>query len=351
LPEKEWRPVDASPLASSPDALGHLLESWSQVQVSYREKAAAAMNANSNRNCQAAEPIPANKKLRWDAVRNALVEIEKDAESVRLHRFDPSGNEIAAHPHVLRELRDVCQRHLQIENETHSRLVDDEEWPPLSVRFPDYSADIWRDRASFTFYELTPSVARLMLELARTGDMSVIAMGSVILTDPGQADRLPQSWKRMKQITSCQSTEELSELLMNLQVGVPAADRDYGFNNQHSPLAGTYPARPRIMYVETNLKETPGEHQTKVFNHAFLSPEVERSGTLKCEFWRLETPTGQQFLSYGFTSEYRKAQLHDFARSQKRSLGSIINFETFVRDDGGRFRIDQCKMKNVTDEL
>ena len=353
LPYEEWQSESASPVCRSPEELGWLLESWYRVHAEFRNKAVADWRARSDANRQAVAPSSNVTRLRWDLVRKEFVLLKKDSEFVPLQQFDPAGNEIPRHAEVLRELREIGRRHLQLEDQPHSRLVDSDGWTPVSVQFPDYSASVWPSRALFNFYDLTPSIARLMFEVASTGDMSVLAPSTVILTDSGQAERLPHSWKQTKRIVSCESAEELRTLLMKFQVDIPSKERDYGFNYHHEYIPGTYPSRPIIVYIEAKPEEMAAEHQEKVYRHESQSPDGPRRpkrGIMMARFWRLETPGGRRFYVYDTATEGWLDILRDFASSEERMLGSIVNFETFVQDDGQQFPISDCEVLKVDSE-
>jgi len=346
LPE-EWQTENASPLCRSPKELGRLLENWYGAHADFQKKAVADIAARS----EPATPLssPAGTSYRWDPVRDEFVEISKESEVVDLYRFDPSGNEVPKSPDVIRQLKTVCQQYLQRENPPHSRLVDDQSWPPLSVRFSDSSADVWPGRAIFNFYDLTPSLVRLMFEVAREADFSIIAPSALILTDPGQAARIPKTWKRSMKVVSCQSAEELGTWLKTLQLDIPLDERDYGFGDE-GPIPGTFPSRGRTVYVEAKPKETAAQHQKKVYKHKPQNTDQSaqpEDGLLGAEFWQLETPSGTRFYAYEYAGEGWLDYLRDFARSNERVLGSIVNFEKFTQDDGQQFPIRDCKVRKA----
>ncbi len=385
LPEgEEWRSEDATPLCRSPEELGRLLQGWYRVQAEYRERAVADWTARSQSNRPvvrrsdrpAARPSPyrgqavadwtarrqSNEPVvtlsaksgqpgsyRYDPWVNDHVLNGPEWELVRFHRFDTTASQVPKHPDVLRELKEVCERHLEDKKELPGRLIDDEDWPPLDLRMRFYSVNIWPDRADFRLYELNDSVAALMFEIACTGDMSLILPGGVVLTDPGQRARVPQTWKETKRIVSCHSATELKYWLRNLQIDLPREDCGYGFNMEE-PVPGTCPAKPRTVYIEAKPKETAVKHQKKVYKHKPQSPDGPcrpEHGLLMAEFWQLDTPAGQRFYAYGYSDEGWLDYLRDFASSDQRMLGSIVNFETFVQDDGQRFAMSACKVCKV----
>lgn len=342
LPEAER---ETSPVCRSPKQLGELLESWYREQSGFRGQAVADWSARGQTNASVATPS-AGISYSWDPWANDHVPNGPEAELVKAYRFDPADNGIPRCPEVLRDLRDVCERHLQAREEPSSQLIDNEDWPPLTLKMRFYSADIWPDQVEFRLYELNDSVAMLMFEIARTGDMSFILPGGIVLTDPGQAVRVPHSWKQTKKIVSCQSARELKSLLTNLQL-------DFRPEDQGDPVKfvpGTFPERRRIVYIEANRKETAGKQQLKVYKYKPKSPGGPRrpeEGMLGAELWQLETPAGRQFYAYFYAGNGWLDYLRDFARSEERVIGSIVNFETFVQDDGQRFPLSDCKVAKV----
>jgi hypothetical protein len=212
-----------------------------------------------------------------------------------------------------------------------------------------YSAKIWPDRAELNLYELNDSVAALMFEIARTGDMSLILPGGIVLTDPGQATRVPDTWQETKNIVSCDSATELKYWARNLQIDIAPEDRGYGFDNVQ-PVPGTCPRRARPVYIEAKPKESAGQHQRKVYRHKRRRPDAPgrpERGLLLAEFWQLDTPAGQRFFAYSYGGVGWMDYLRDFAGSEERMMGSIVNFETFVQDDGQRFPLSACKVAKV----
>ena len=268
------------------------------------------------------------KQYRWDPVENEVVEITKEPEEIWLYRFDAAGNEIPKHPSVLNELEDICRLHMEAERDSHSQFVDNEEWPPLSLRFPYYSSDVWPARAEFDFDDLTPAIARLMFEVSRAGDMSIILPRVVIVTDRGQRERVPESWKQTMKIITCESAEELSPLLMTWQIDIPLAERDYGCGEKREHVPGTYPQRARCVYIEAKPNETALEQQKKVYKHKSQSPDGPQrpdSGLLLARFWQLETPAGQRFFAYQYAPEGWLALLREFRPARGRRDRQLRN--------------------------
>jgi hypothetical protein len=377
LPEEEWRARTASPICRSVKGLARLLESWYSIHADFRNRAVT----DAITMCESSPPVtrgtitadgdwtakresnapvqtlsdhvtpPAGGiSFRWDPWVGDHVADGPEPEWVTFCRFDPETYGVGAHPDVLRELKDICERHLQGKKEQSSRLIDDREWPPLELRLRFYSADIWPDRIIFRFYELNNSLAAFMLELARAADMSILVPEGVILTDAGQAARVPRPWQRTKRIISCLSAAELKSLLVTMQIGSSGKDRDVQSDDPLELFPGAYPQRARVVYMEVKPEETPVKHQKRVYKHRPQTPDAPdrpRSGLLMAEFWQLETPAGQRFLAYHFSGVGWMDLLRDFARCEDRAIGFIVNFETFVQDDGCRFPVGDCDIRKV----
>jgi len=263
-------------------------------------------------------------------------------ECVVLYRFDPEANERPKHPSVMRDLREVCQRHIDEHGRGAGRLVNDDEWPPLSLRLPVYSVDIWPGLVLFNIPELSSPIAELMFRLSQAGDFSVLVPGVVLLTDEGQRARLPKCWNKMK-IVSCRSPEELQQKLNKQYFGIPQPDRKHPANLW---IPGACPGRARVVYMEATAKETPVQHQRTVYKYrpAGLVPE---HGLMGAEFWQLTTPVGQRFYAYSYGGQGWLPLLRHFAKSSNRAIGFIINFETFVQEDNQKFPLSACQAQEV----
>ena len=278
-------------------------------------------------------------------------ELAKDTNEVqyeyfRLYRFYPEANERPKHPSVIEDLREVCLRYISEHGNGAGRLVNDDEWPPLSLRFPDYSMDIWPGLAETNFPDLRLSLAELLFRLAKAGDFSVLVPGVVLLTDEAQRARMPKSWSTMK-IVSCRSPEELKQQLDKLWMSVPQTDRKYPANLW---IPGAFPGRARAVYIEATGKETPVQHQRKVYKHrpeGEGAPPPPKGGLLGADFWQLTTPAGQRFYAYSYGGDGWLARLRHFAQSTDRALATIVNFETFVQDDNQTFPLSACEVQKV----
>jgi hypothetical protein len=170
--------------------------------------------------------------------------------------------------------------------------------------------------------------------------------GVVLLTDEGQRARMPKAWSKMK-IVSCDSPEQLRQQLDKLWMGVPRSDRKYP---GHFGIPGAFPGRARAIYIEATAKETPVQHQRKVYKHrpeGEGAPPPPKSGMVGADFWQLTTPAGQRFYAYSYGGDGWLARLRHFAQSSDRALGFVVNFETFVLDDSKSFPLSECQAQKV----
>lgn len=350
LPSKEWRTAAAAPLCRSPKTLGRFLDSWFHAHSEFKKRVVADWTAKDVSTSQAESSEPDEVAYTWDPWADEYMPNGPEPESVWLYRFHPDGNQSGAHSEVLGKLRDVCQRHIKAKNMPDARSIEDEGWPPIKLETRFYSAEIWPFRVDFTFYEWTDSVAGFMFDIARTGDMIVIVPGALIVTDPAQEVRLPQAWKRRRKIVPCTSARELKAQLRRLLLEIPKDKRDYKPDHPLGRVPGTYLDRAMVIYVEAKPKEKAAIHQEKVYGHEPQAPDGSsepEDGLLMSEFWHLKTPTGQRFYAYSYGGVGWPELLRDFARSEDRAVGEIVNFETFVQDDGKRFALEECKVQKV----
>lgn len=373
LPDAEWQSENVSPDCRSPEHLGLLLGSWYREHSSFITRVEERWRAESDRHELELLP-PTNSgavshdgqhvadwvalhpssespvlvtsgpfgKYQWDPWVNDMVLNGPDNELIRFHCFNAERNVGTKHLELLRDLSDLCERHLHQRNEPSSKLIKDD-WPPLDLRMRFYSANIWADRAELYTYQLDDSAAEFMFEIAKTADMSLILPGGVVLTDPSQGMRVPVTWRETKTIVACHSAMELKYYVRLLQLDLPSEDRGYGFDN-HEPSPGTCPRRAIAVYVEAKPNEAAGTHQKKVYRHKLPRPE---SGMLLAEFWQLDTPAGHRFYAYSYGGAGWLDFLRDFATVEQRMLGTIVNFETFVQDDGQAFSLGACRICKI----
>lgn len=373
LPDAEWQSENVSPVCRSPEHLGLLLGSWYREHSSFITRVEERWRAESDR--QELELLPPTNRgavsydgqqvadwvaerpssvapglvssgvieeYRWDPWVNDVVLNGPDSELIRFHRFNPERSVGSDDPQLLCDLKDLCQRYLHDSNVPSSKLIEGD-WPPLDLKMRYYSAKIWPDRAELHVYQLDDSAAEFMFELAKTADMSLILPAGVVLTNSRQAARVPVTWRETKTIVACHSAMELKYYVRLLQLDLPSEDRGYGFDN-HEPVPGTCPRRAIAVYVEAKPNEAAGAHQKQVYRHKLPRPE---SGMLLAEFWQLDTPAGHRFYAYSYGGAGWLDFLRDFATVEQRMLGTIVNFETFVQDDGQAFSLGACRICKI----
>jgi hypothetical protein len=347
---RDWQDAKQAPVCDSVDQLKHLLQDWYAPHKQYAEQLSSDLKAG--------------------------VTAAFECEILKMYRFDRSGNEIARHPDVMRDLVQVAEAHLgaigqNIAIRIHGWRLEDlvhlgqkgvilrRDATELSIGFPLGSADVYPSSARFFLSDLDLPTARLLLEIARTGDMSIIIFDhgplQVILTDPAQEARMPEEWiKQGVAPIVCRAAEHLLPLLKRkLQLNTPPGRR------VRAPVdpfpSGSRPTVPRsIAYVEGKPNEKAGKHQDKLYKYVTQArktrgPHCPKSGVLGSEFWRLETPAGQAFYAYDYNGDKENflALIRDFAKSEGRAVGCIQNFDTFVQDDGRKLALSACKCTKV----
>jgi hypothetical protein len=128
---------------------------------------------------------------------------------------------------------------------------------------------------------------------------------------------------------------------------VPRSERNYSANLW---IPGAFPGRARAIYIEATAKETPAQHQRKVYKHRPVgegAPPPPKCGLIGADFWQLMTPAGQRFYAYSYGGDGWLARLRHFAQSSDRALGFVVNFETFVLDDSKSFPLSECQAQKV----
>jgi len=352
IPEEEWRTPKAAPICRSVKHLGTLLAGWHREHREFIDKAATARaQGTASGSPPSSTPVAAGYYLdkrsnKWIACSNVL-EVH-DTEYVRFYRFDPQGNEIPKHPKVLEEFKAICENQLRLENRKKCKLKNDDDWPPLLLVTPNHSVDIWPARAMFTFYDLTPTVIQLMYEIALAGDFSLVAPGGVILTDPAQEARVPEAWKRNKPIALSRSPDELLQFLKAFQIDIPPKKRNYLFDAR-GYIPGSVVNRERVIYLEALPDGTARKHQKMVYDYwdSCAGDPQRPKGAMMSRFWELTTPEGCHFYAYDYNGEGFLDFFGHLAKEKNIKTGTIVNFETFVQDDGKRFPISSCEISKV----
>lgn len=338
------------PICRSARQLGELLKDWHQWYVDIRTQALAAFETKDSPSPAAAPPGEATQEDTPRAVRLARP-IDED---VFLIRFDTSGNKVPKSSNVLDELKDLCQRHFDECGDPQALLGGKVvggrgTWPPLwiAVERDGYAASIYPFQAEFTMHRVVP--VEFMWQVARVGDFTIVTnrglvcsdprqfARGLIVTDPGQLARLPKSWLKVSDVRTANSPEELGKLLWENDFNIP----DFF----HEQPAGTYPTSHLVIYFEALGKETDGKHQNIVFKHRPKHPLPEDEGGPRgSEFWELTTPAGKRFFAYRCAGLDWLDVFREQGREQGREVGQIVNYETFVQDDGQSFPISECQL-------
>jgi hypothetical protein len=76
-----------------------------------------------------------------------------------------------------------------------------------------------------------------------------------------------------------------------------------------------------------------------------------KEGMMHAEFLRLETPASQAFYAYEYSGDKENyfAFIRDFGATENRAVGRILNFDTFVQEDGRKFPPSACKCMKVNE--
>ena len=332
------------PICRSATQLGEILQDWHQGHVNARAQAQAAIGMNQDPAPGAAHAAPQVDTRRMGG----------KLQIIDLFRFDPAGNDILS-PHVLEELKALCQRHFEKCGDPLARLLGKGfggrgSWPffSISVERDRYGVGFYPYLVQFNMRRVVP--VEFMWEVARVGDFTVVTdrgliesdpwqfARGLIVTDPGQVARLPRSWLGSNDVRAANSPAELEKLLWQFDLNIPDADL-------REPPAGTYPTRNWVIYFEALAKETDSKHQNIVYKYRPKRPVPEdEDGPMGSRFWELTTPAGKRFFAYkcaglGWLSVFREQ-----GQEQGRKVGQIVNYETFVQDDGQRFPISECKL-------
>jgi|GEM_PF-5845719 len=346
LPEV-WRDGSATPVCTSPEHLERLLQGWYQWQTGYA--------AHAFSDTKMGRPSPAS-------VTGCNLPTPVD-----LYRFDRSGNEVPRHPDVLRDLLRVAESHLESLG-PKARLVRGNArfgkasatWA-FEMYFPLGEAEVFASHARIRVYDLDLPATRLLFEIARAGDMSFIggrvsSEWAVIFTDNSQVARAPEGWiKARESPIVCQSADEIMPSLRRiLGLDIPP-DKRVRVCGESTTVPGSGPDfLASFVYVEAKPKETATKQVAKVpkfFRQVYKAggPHQPELGMMTPEWWRLETPAGQVFYVYGFGGDKKNylALFRDFAAAEGRAVGRIVNFDTFVLDDGHTFPLSACQCTKV----
>jgi hypothetical protein len=260
--------------------------------------------------------------------------------------------------------------------------VDDEtifapDGQSFSVVLPSGTGTIYANHGVFfNFAEVDPLTRRMILEIAKAGDMYILADGLTVRTNSAQPPR--PTWVRDEdEVYLCRSPEELEtalenwlkpyrgfrdsvlpstanqsqaeRTLINLEGRTSVVDA-LGDERTCAPGLGSE-APGRFVYIEARLEETATEHQKKLYKYIRDHYKSGRhssasAGLLTAEFWRLTAPSGPSFYAYGYSGDNRVwlETIQAFAARDGRAVGSIENGDTFVQEDGCRFPLNECRI-------
>lgn len=277
-----------------------------------------------------------------------------EREFIHLTRFDRRENEKPIRPTILDEYRVFFRSRVggldEYQDYTYARVASwgdyeirepKDQWPPLSFGLPGKtSLDIWPAYIQLSFEDLTPEVAELVFGLAQLGGLCVWLPKVILVIDETQKEQLPISWEASqvasaRQVVACPDAKSFFDSVKKYQLDIPLDDRDYGFAPHAHPIAGAYPDRARTIYIEALPKESAVQHQRKVYKHQMTKDPADRpqSGLLGSTFWELTTPDNVRFYGYFYGGIGWSEICRDFARSNKRKFGVVVNFDTFVSGD------------------
>jgi hypothetical protein len=228
----------------------------------------------------------------------------------------------------------------------------------FDVEFPLGYGDVWPSQADFNVCDLDLPTTRLILEIGRTGDMSIIVFDrEVVFTDQGQVARVPEGWiKKGEAPVVCRAPEELLPLLRRkLDLDTPPDKRVRAPGGVFVP--GAWPSgRRAAVYVEAKPKESATQQQEKLYKHLQQIPKAggphrPKEGMMHAEFLRLETAASQAFYAYEYSGDKENyfASIREFGATENRAVGRILNFDTFVQEDGRKFPLSACKWMKVNE--
>lgn len=136
---------------------------------------------------------------------------------------------------------------------------------------------------------------------------------------------------------------------MRKELGDRAAEASTG------PIPGTQPdSQSEFIYIEARPGETALTHRRAVAKayRAALKAGIgifPQSGLMGTTRWQLELPTGEVFfaLCVGGDKEAWLSALRRCATSAGRMAGRIVDWRSFVLEDGRRFPLADCKCTRV----
>jgi hypothetical protein len=282
-----------------------------------------------------------------------------------LHRFERSAGDHPKRPGTLADLISVAERVIA-DDERQASIEITREENGFIIGLPDGFANVRLGDGSFPAGGMDKTTFRLVFEVAKAGDMVIVAEGGkypVILTDPGQSDALPYGWiKSSTKAPVCHSADELATLLkdwidINRRYSIQMRREFEKRTVKHavSPIPGKLRDSQReSIYIQAWPGETALTHlraasksyrsMLRTGGHNFV-----KTGMLGGTAWRLEIPTGAIFyaLQVSGDKEAWLAILREYASLDGRMAGQIVDSEWFVLDDGQSFSLSDCKCIKV----
>ena len=273
---------------------------------------------------------------------------------IGLQRIDAAGAAGPRHTGVLNELMQTAKRVL-----ADAGLLDDttmaDDGQSFTVIVPGGTARIFGSCAVFPLVSLDTLWLRMVYAVAKAGDMIVVEDGLAILTDPAQPR--PAWVSASKLVPVCSSPDELGTLLEPWY----KRQRHYAdeMRRELNPKTLVGPSEPipgsredsksAAIYVQLRGSETVLDlldssgrfYRAATRDHA---PNVPKSGGDRGTSWLLRTPAGEEFVALivdGDKEGWLKL-IKDFASSQSRLFGRIVNGDMFLTNDGRSFAIDAC---------
>lgn len=273
-----------------------------------------------------------------------------------VQRFDAKQSGASKHPYVLGELMQTARTAMSEKAQGDVWLASDGK--TLMIDLPGGTAELHSHAGCFPICDLDPLTLEMIFRIARAGAMAIIVDGGphqIILTSEEQRHSLPSELKAIgESFPVCRSSQELKELLnewhtahMRYRAYVVAEGPSHA---EPDWIPGTRIDGPAsFVYLEARNKEGAEAHQALVYKYVRYIARTEgvhkpTSGIIMAEYWRLVTPEGRMFYAYRYGGDKTNylAMLRDFAASEKRLIGQIVNYSSFVQADGKVFPLSGC---------
>lgn len=268
---------------------------------------------------------------------------------IGLQRIDAADSREPKHASTLGQLRQTVQGVLAEAGRLDDTTMADD-GQSFTVMVPGGTASVYESCAVFPLARLDPFWFRMVYAVARAGDMMVVGDGLEILTNSTQ---VRPAWVSSGEVVpSCSSPDELRVLLEPwFMRQVHYADEMRRELSQKAEGGSPGPP-PDAVYIQLRGNETVLDllDASGRFYRAAIRDRVTnvpKHGACRGTTWLLCTPAGEVFnalIVKGDKKEWFQL-LGNFASSQSRLLGQILNGETFLVSDGRRFALDECTHK------